>query len=104
AFQEAKHLVDEISPALPARVLVLSAEARGIPPLDNERGPAATPAAGIQAWIEANWHSAGGHRQIGSEEVTLAAAGDAVDDLAPVVRALLLPDVPVAALWKGTRP
>jgi glucose-6-phosphate dehydrogenase assembly protein OpcA len=90
AFTETKRLVDEISPSLPARVLVLSADAAG----------GATP---IQAWIEANWHGGGKH-QIGSEEVTLQAGGDAVDDLAPVVRALILPDVPVAALWKATRP
>jgi len=91
AFEEAKALVDQISPSLPARVLVLSADV-------------AAPEAPIQAWIEANWHSGGGARQIGSDEVTLVATGEAVALLPQMVRALVVPDVPVAAIWHGVLP
>lgn len=91
-FQRAKELVDAISPKLPARVLVLK----------TDRGAAT---ARPRAWIEANWHTVGGGgKQIGSEELTIEGCGDAVDDLAPVVRALLVPDVPTAALWYGPTP
>ena len=91
-FHGAKRLVDEISPRLPARVLVLK----------TDRSAATTRP---RAWIEANWHKVGGGgRQIGSEELTIEGNGGAVDDLAPVVRALLVPDVPTAALWWGPSP
>jgi glucose-6-phosphate dehydrogenase assembly protein OpcA len=91
-FRRAKQLVDEVSPYLPARVLVLK----------TDRAAPATP---MSAMIEANWHaSGGGSQQIGSDEVTLAATGDGVDDLAAVVRALLVPDVPVAAVWFASSP
>jgi glucose-6-phosphate dehydrogenase assembly protein OpcA len=62
-------------------------------------------AAPIEAWVEANWHSTGGGaRHIGSDEVTLSASGEAVDDLAQVVRALLVADVPTAAFWYESSP
>ncbi len=90
-FAHAKRVVDEISPDLPARVLVLKTE-RQAPP-------------SLRAWIEGNWHEAGGgRRQIGSDEITLVAGGEAVDDLAQVVRALLVADVPTAALWCEASP
>jgi glucose-6-phosphate dehydrogenase assembly protein OpcA len=92
AFDEAKQLIDTISNSVPARVLVLDAQ------------PAA-PTAPIQSWIEANWHSGGGGaHQIGSEELTFKASGETVADLASIVRALLIGDVPVAALWHGLAP
>ena len=93
AFTEAKKIVDDISPSLPAHVLVLSTNAAG-------------PDAPLEAWIEANWHAGGGgSRQIGSEEVTIAASGSAVNELLPsMVRALVVSDVPTAAVWHGMSP
>jgi glucose-6-phosphate dehydrogenase assembly protein OpcA len=91
-FDEAKQLIDTISNSVPARVIVLDAQ------------PGA-PTAPIQAWIEANWHSGGGGaHQIGSEELTFKASGETVADLASIVSALLIGDVPVAALWHGLAP
>ncbi len=91
-FERAKRLVDDVSPTVPARVLVLKTD---------RAAPTATP----RAWIEAYWRSVdGGAHQIGSEEVTLEGDGAAVDDLAAAVRALLVPDVPTAALWSGASP
>src|SRR5438105_11122652 len=92
ALVRAKRIIDAISSSVPARVLVL----------ETRSDAAAEP---VRAWIEANWHRIeGGRIEIGSEEVTLRAAGETVDDLAPVVRALLVPDVPTAALWLGAAP
>ncbi|MSP59903.1 MAG: hypothetical protein EXR72_06105 [Myxococcales bacterium] len=91
-FDRAKAMIDAIASRVPARVLVLKAD----------RTAPSTP---IEAWIEANWQRVGGGAsQIGSDEVTLCGGGESVDDLASVVRALLVPDVPTAALWLGATP
>lgn len=92
SFERAKRAIDEVSPLLPARVLVLK----------TARDAASKP---VEAWVEANWHqTGGGAKVIGSEEVTLAASGEAVDDLAQMVRALLVADVPTAAFWYESAP
>jgi glucose-6-phosphate dehydrogenase assembly protein OpcA len=87
-YQRSKKIIDEISPSVPARVLVLKTFGAG---------------GELKAWIETNWHQGdGGKRQIGSDEITIEGPGG--EDLAAVVRALLLPDVPTAALWADGAP
>jgi glucose-6-phosphate dehydrogenase assembly protein OpcA len=89
-FVAAKRLVDDISVHVPARVIVMHVE----PERDD---------APIRSWVEANWRKSG-HGDSGSDEVTLWASGEAVDRLPPLVRSLLVTDVPVAMLWWGKPP
>jgi glucose-6-phosphate dehydrogenase assembly protein OpcA len=58
----------------------------------------------MQAWISANCHILGDSRQVCSEEVSIVAGGERVDHIAPLVNALLLPDMPVAVWWLGDLP
>lgn len=58
----------------------------------------------MQSWISANCHILGARRQVCSEEVSIVASGDRVDHVAPLVSALLLPDMPVAVWWLGDLP
>jgi glucose-6-phosphate dehydrogenase assembly protein OpcA len=60
--------------------------------------------AAISSWISANCHLIGGGRQVCSEEVSIVAAGHRVHHVAPLVKALLLPDMPVAVWWLGDLP
>lgn len=60
--------------------------------------------AGIASWISANCHLIAGGRQVCSEEVSIVASGHLVDRVPPLVRALLLPDMPVALWWVGDLP
>jgi glucose-6-phosphate dehydrogenase assembly protein OpcA len=84
-----KALVDEIAPLLPARVLVLSEESEVDLPDD-----------GVRATIESNVVSrASGARVVYSEEITLRARrGDA--HFGGLVRALQVPGLPTATLWR----
>jgi glucose-6-phosphate dehydrogenase assembly protein OpcA len=87
-----KQLVDELSPTLPARVLVMS------PDLTATE-------AKLTAWVEANLRTGrGGEREIFAEEVTIEAAGAAAQHLPSLVRELILPDVPTAMYWPGEPP
>jgi glucose-6-phosphate dehydrogenase assembly protein OpcA len=61
-------------------------------------------AGSISSWISANCHLIGGGRQVCSEEVSIVAAGERVHHVAPLVKALLLPDMPVAVWWLGDLP
>ncbi len=58
----------------------------------------------ISAWISANCHLVGGGKQMCSEEISIVAGGDRVHRIPPLVEALLLPNVPVAAWWIGDLP
>lgn len=58
----------------------------------------------IAAWISANCHLVGGEKQVCSEEIAIVAGGEAVHRVAPLVSALLLPDMPVAMWWVGDLP
>jgi len=60
--------------------------------------------AGISSWISANCHLIGGGRQVCSEEVSIVAAGERVHHVPPLLKALLLPDMPVAVWWLGDLP
>jgi glucose-6-phosphate dehydrogenase assembly protein OpcA len=92
-FRAAKRLIDDVSKAVPARVIVLRAE-----PLIEEQP--------IRAWVEANWRQKGGgpHGASGSDEVTLFATGKAADKLPSLVRSLQVSDAPTAMLWWGPPP
>ena len=78
------------SASVPQRTIVVQADPRGT--------------AGIASWISANCHLVGGGRQICSEEVSIVAGGERVHHIAPLVKALLLPDMPVALWWVGDLP
>lgn len=78
------------SASVPQRTIVVRSDPRGD--------------AGISSWISANCHLIGGGRQVCSEEVSIVAAGDRVHHVAPLVKALLLPDMPVAVWWLGDLP
>lgn len=59
----------------------------------------------ISSWISANCHLVGGgQKQVCSEEVSIVASGERVNHVPPLVKALLLPDMPVAVWWVGDLP
>jgi glucose-6-phosphate dehydrogenase assembly protein OpcA len=58
----------------------------------------------MTSWISANCHLMGKDRQVCSEEVVILADGQRVNHVAPLVNALLLPDMPVAVWWLGDLP
>lgn len=58
----------------------------------------------MTSWISANCHMLAGTRQVCSEEVVIVAEGERVHHVAPLVAALLLPDMPVAVWWLGELP
>jgi glucose-6-phosphate dehydrogenase assembly protein OpcA len=78
------------SASVPQRTIVIQADPLG--------------KAGISSWISANCHLIGGGRQVCSEEVSIVAAGERVHHVPPLVKALLLPDMPVALWWVGDLP
>lgn len=89
-----KGLVDAIAAACPARSLVL-----------DMRAEAAAGERDLEAWISANCQVApGGGKLLCSEEITIAARAAARARVPALVRALLVPDVPTAALWLGPAP
>lgn len=59
----------------------------------------------IASWISANCHLiGGGQKQVCSEAVSIVASGERVNRIPPLVKALLLPDMPVAVWWVGDLP
>jgi glucose-6-phosphate dehydrogenase assembly protein OpcA len=59
----------------------------------------------IASWISANCHLiGGGQQQVCSEEVSIVASGSRVSHIPPLVKALLLPDMPVGVWWVGDLP
>lgn len=59
------------------------------------------PASGarLDSWISAHCHLVGARSQMCSEEVTIVAGGERVKNVPSLIRALLLPDMPVAVWW-----
>jgi glucose-6-phosphate dehydrogenase assembly protein OpcA len=59
------------------------------------------PASGakLDSWISAHCHLVGAGAQMCSEEVTIVAGGERVKHVPSLIRALLLPDMPVAVWW-----
>jgi glucose-6-phosphate dehydrogenase assembly protein OpcA len=86
----ATEVLGRASAAVPQRTIVVQADPRGT--------------GDISSWISANCHLIGGGRQICSEEVSIVASGERVHHIAPLVKALLLPDMPVAVWWLGDLP
>jgi glucose-6-phosphate dehydrogenase assembly protein OpcA len=86
----ATEVLARASASVPQRTIIVRADPNG--PHD------------MQAWISANCHMLGDERQVCSEEVSIVAGGDRVDHIAPLVNALLLPDMPVAVWWLGDLP
>ena len=59
----------------------------------------------MQSWISANCHlMGGGDQQVCSEEVSIVATGERMHHVPPLVKSLLLPDMPVAVWWLGELP
>jgi glucose-6-phosphate dehydrogenase assembly protein OpcA len=58
----------------------------------------------LSSWISANCHRIGDGQQVCSEEVAIVAGGEYTERVAPVVNALLIPDMPVAVWWIGDLP
>lgn len=58
----------------------------------------------LSAWISANCTVFGGGKQVCSEEITITAGGGRVAHVPSLVRALLIPEMPVAAWWIGDLP
>lgn len=86
----ATEVLAKASASVPQRTIIIQADLRGD--------------AGISSWISANCHLVGGGRQVCSEEVSIVAAGERVHHVAPLLKALLLPDMPVAVWWLGDLP
>lgn len=53
----------------------------------------------LDSWISAHCHLVGDGSQMCSEEVTIVAGGEREQQVPSLIRALLLPDMPVAAWW-----
>lgn len=58
----------------------------------------------LNSWIGANCHLVSGARQVCSEEISIVAGGGRVRHVPSLMRALLIPDMPVAAWWLGDLP
>jgi glucose-6-phosphate dehydrogenase assembly protein OpcA len=86
----ATEVLGRASAAVPQRTIIVQADPRGS---DD-----------IASWISANCHLIGAGKQVCSEEVSIVAAGERVHHIAPLVSALLLPDMPVAVWWVGDLP
>jgi glucose-6-phosphate dehydrogenase assembly protein OpcA len=86
----ASETLGRASAAVPQRSIVV----RSIPSGEAE----------MASWISANCHRIGGDKQVCSEEIAIVAGGDRIHRVPPLVRALLLPDMPVAVWWLGDLP
>lgn len=87
----AAEVLARASASVPQRTIVVEADPRGD--------------ASIASWISANCHLiGGGKQQVCSEEIAIVASGAQVHHVAPLVKALLLPDMPVAVWWLGDLP
>jgi glucose-6-phosphate dehydrogenase assembly protein OpcA len=80
----------QASITLPQRTIVIRSEPEKAPELAS--------------WVSANCHLVGGRKQVCSEEIAIVAGGDRIHHIAPLVNALLLPDMPVAFWWVGDLP
>lgn len=83
-------IVAKLSEAVPQRSILISAR--------KDRKDE------LETWISANCHRVGSGVQLCSEQISIAATGRRVGDVASLVRALLLPDMPVALWWIGDLP
>lgn len=90
---QATEVLARSSASVPQRTIIVHAD-----PHTRDEGE-------IASWISANCHLVGGgHQQVCSEEVSIVASGTRVHHVPPLVKALLLPDMPVAVWWVGDLP
>lgn len=87
----ASQILSTVSGAVPQRTILVNAEH------DAKSDE-------IRAWISANCHLGSGGEKICSEEITIHASGNRTAHVPPIVNALLIPDMPVAAWWVGDLP
>src|SRR6266540_1971325 len=87
---QATEVLGRASAAVPQRTIVIQANASAPPEMTS--------------WISANCHLVGGGKQMCSEEIAIVAGGDRIHRVAPLVNALLIPDMPVAVWWLGDLP
>lgn len=87
---KAGEILATLGATIPQRTLLISAVDRGGPELS--------------VWIGANCRLLDGEKQLCSEEITIAAKGERVAHVGSIVRALLVPDLPVALWWTGSDP
>lgn len=85
ARQFAREVLAQVSEVVPQRALLIQTDR------NSEDG--------LSAWISAHCHLVGGESQMCSEEITIVAGGRGADGVPSLVRALLLPDMPVAGWW-----
>ena len=90
AHEHASAVLARASTAVPQRSILIHATADG--------------EAALASSISANCHTAAGRRQVCSEEIAIVASGRRMFQVPPLVRALLLPDMPVAMWWNGDLP
>ena len=86
----ASETLSRVSASIPQRTIVIRAEPGSAPEMSS--------------WISANCHRIGDGKQVCSEEIAVVAGGDRVRRIAPLVSALLIPDMPVAIWWLGDLP
>jgi len=87
----ASSILGRASASVPQRTIVIRADPAG-------KGE-------MSSWISANCHLiGGGDQQVCSEEVSIVASGERVHHVPPLVKSLLLPDMPVAVWWLGELP
>lgn len=86
----ATNVLGRASASVPQRTIVIRANPGGADELSS--------------WISANCHIIGGGRQVCSEEVAIVAGGERVEHVPPLMKSLLLPDMPVAVWWLGDLP
>jgi glucose-6-phosphate dehydrogenase assembly protein OpcA len=87
----ASETLGRASASVPQRTIVIRADPGG--------------AGEMQSWISANCHlMGGGDQQVCSEEVSIVATGERMHHVPPLVKSLLLPDMPVAVWWLGELP
>lgn len=89
AAREASSLIGDLTLQNPCRAVIMVAEREAKPP-------------GLRAWISAHCHlPAGGGKQVCCEEITIAARGNAVEELSSVVLPLTVPGLPVVLWWRA---
>ena len=87
---QAGELLGRAAALVPQRSIIICATPSGAPE--------------INAWISANCHMQGGEKQMCSEEISIVAGGERIYHVPPLVAALLIPELPVAAWWVGDLP
>lgn len=86
----ASEILNRASATVPQRTIIVRSNLSGNPE--------------ISAWIGANCSMQSGHKQVCSEEITIVAGGERIFHVPPLVDALLIPELPVAAWWIGELP